>query len=229
MAKLIVEEQKDYPTLPADAILHLQVENVEVRTVNGPRGEWDKLEFKFKVLGVLHVPTGDVSQYQNIIGENMYGSTPYKLTDSQENKLRLWSEAILGRPLEVGFELDTDYFLRREVRGITSTYEKRTKDSKGNPYIGHQINSLLPLGGGNAVPGQAPQAPQVQQAPPSPWGAPQPPQAPQVPQQAAPQQGGWGVPGQAPAQQAPAQDPWAAPAQPNPWPAPAATDDEPPF
>lgn len=200
MAKLIVEEQKEFPTLPPDSILNLLVDSVEVRTVQGSRGPWDKLEFKFKITGIQSTPGAHPSNFDNLVGEFIYGSTPFRITDSQENKLRLWAEAILNRPLELGFELDTDYFLRRECRGVTSTYEKRAKDSNGNPFIGHQINSLLPLGSGQGVvPGQAPQQP-VQQAPQS-WGAPGV-QAPANDPWATPQQA-------APA----ANDPWAAPQQ----------------
>lgn len=212
MAKLVVEEQKDYPTLPVDSIVHMIVDSVEVRTVQGARGDWEKLEFKFKILGIQSVSLGHPSNYDNLIGEFIYGSTPFRLTDSQENKLRLWAEAILNRPLELGFELDTDYFLRREVRGVTSTYEKRAKDPNTNkPFIGHQIASLLPMGSGQAtVPGQAPgaQAP-IQQAPSS-WGAPA--QQP-VQQQAAPLSQTPVDPWAAPAAQPAANDPWGQPQQ----------------
>lgn len=237
MAKLVVEEQKEYPTLPADSIVHLKVEDVEMRTVQGNRGPWDKLEFKFKVLGIQALPAGGgvPANYENLIGENIYGSTSTKLTDSQENKLRLWSEAILNRPLELGFELDTDYFLGREVRGVTSTYDKRAiNPATQKPFVGHQVASLLPMGagGGGVVPGGQPQP---QQAPPSAWGTPgvqQQPQAPQqdpwagapapaandpwstAPQAPAPQQQAPQAPQPAaPAQQAPA--PQAPPAQPS--------------
>lgn len=210
MAKLIVEEQKEFPTLPPDSIVNLLVDNVEVRTVQGSRGPWDKLEFKFKITGIQSVPGTHPSNFDGLVGEHIYGSTPYKLTDSQENKLRLWAEAILNRPLELGFELDTDYFLRRECRGVTSTYEKRAINPVTNkPFIGHQIQSLLPVGaGGGVVPGQVQQQP-LQQAPGG-WGAPGVAPQQQAPQQA-PQQSNdpWATPAQQPA----ANDPWAAPQQ----------------
>jgi len=234
MAKLIVEEQKEYPTLPADSIVHLRVETVEIKTVQGARGDWDKLDFKFTILGIQNVGGGgNPANYANLIGENIYGGTPAKITDSQENKLRLWAEAIFNRPMALGEELDTDYFLRREVRGVTSTYEKRAKDANGNPFIGHQIQHLLPLGAGatqGGAPGGAVQQQPVQQAPQS-WGAPQ---------AQAPAQDPWGTSGYVPQQQQAPQspqvaDPWGPPpAQPQYQGAPAPQqqqiwDDEPPF
>lgn len=211
MARLVVEEQKEYPTLPDDAIVHLRVENCEVRTVQGNRGPWDKIEFKFVVLGIQSVPAGHghPSNYEGLVGENMYGSTSMKLTTSPENKLRLWAEALLNRPLEEGFELDTDYFIGREARGLVSTYEKRSINPvTQRPFVGHQIASLMPIGGG-VVPGGAPGGP-VQQAPqaaPGAWGAPAqaPQQTPQDPWGAQPQQPQQGDPWAAPQQQAPAQ------------------------
>ena len=226
MARLVVEEQKEFPTLPNDSIVHLKVESVEVRTVRGQRGDWDKLEYKFKILGVQSTPGDHPQNYDGLIGENIYGSTSTKITDSQENKLRLWAEAILNRQLELGFELDTDWFVGREVRGVTSQYQ--TKQG----YDRHQVQSLLPMGNGaGVVPGAAPQQAPVQQAPQG-WGAPQ--VQPNDP---------WATPAPAPA----ANDPWSAQPQGQPGQqyatpvaqapaqkyAPAGTqsafDDEPPF
>lgn len=204
MPKLIVEEQKDYPVLPVDSIIHIKVDSLEVRTVRGERGDWDKLEFKCKILGIYNVPNDHPSNYDLLIGERIYGSCPYKLTDSQENKLRLWSEALLGMQLPLGYELDTDYLLNREARAVTSQYDKRAINPvTRQPYKAHQIQALLPLGelGQGPIVGAA----QVQQQP-----VQQQPQA-------------WGQPQQQPqpvAAQPPTQDPWA-PQQP--------FNEEPPF
>lgn len=216
MARLVVEEQKDIPTLPKDSIIQVMVERADIRTVQGPRGDWDKIEFKFKVLAVQSVPGDHPGNYENLIGEYIYGSTPARITDSQENKLRLWAEAIFNRPMALGEELDTDYFLRREVRAVTSTYEKRAINPvTRKPFEGHQVASLLPMGTGQGVvPGQLQQAP-VQQAPQS-WGG-----SGYVPQQQAPQQ----APVQ---QQPPAADPWATPQQ-GQWAQQGGFEDEPPF
>lgn len=205
MVKLVVEEQKEYPTLPVDSMLLCKVESVEVRTVRGERGDWDKLEYKFKILQVLGTGPGGphVSNFDALIGEYIYGNTPAKITDSQEQKTRLWAEAILNRPIELGWELDTDYFLNREVRCTTSQYEKRAVNpATGKKFVGHQVAGLMAVGGGaGVVPGGAPQA--APAAAPAGWGAP--PQA----ASAAPAGDPWAA--QAPP--APAGDPWAAPPQ----------------
>src|SRR5690349_15427771 len=207
MAKLVVEEQKEYSVLPVDSILHLKVEELCTRTVNGRNGDWEKLEFKFKVLGIQAIGDGsDPADYEDIIGGPMWGSVPMRLTSNPENKLRLWAEAILGMELGVGFELDTDMFLSRECRGLTGQYDKRTTDSQGRPFKGHQIDSLLPKSDG----GSQPQAAQ------DPWASPQAPQQqvgwggqPQTQQYQQPQPG-YAQP-QQPQYQQPTQDPWATP------------------
>jgi len=221
MPKIQVEEQVDFPTLPDDSIVHVKLESSETREVQGNRGPWTKIEFKFKILQVLAVqaPGDHPNNYANLVGQYIYGSCPFRLTDGEENKLRLWSEALLNRPLGIGFELDTDYLTGNECRAVTSTYDKRNINPKtGQPFKAHQVASLLPLG--------QPGAPQPQ-------GQPQQAQ----PQQQAP---GWG----AQPQGQPAQDPWSgqpqqAQAQPqaqpqqaqqplDPWAAPQGSD-EPPF
>lgn len=154
MAKIVLEEQLEYPTLPDDSILFLKVNEVGTREVQGRNdNSWTKLEFQFKILGIQ--VTGDGSpldRYDNLIGENIWGSVPFRLTDSPENKLRIWSEALLDMDLGVGFELDTEYFRGRECRGITSSYEKRTATGTKRR---HQVETLLRKGG-MAPPQQGP-------------------------------------------------------------------------
>lgn len=163
MARITVEEQKDFSVLPADSIVHLKVDELEVREVDGRFGPWQKLEFKFKILGIQSVGDGgNPSEYDDLIAGPIWGSVPFKLTDSQENQLRLWAEAILGIELGVGFELDTDNFLNREVRGVTSQY---TRKKTGNPA--HQIESLLPKANSPAAQSNNPWASQATQATPA--------------------------------------------------------------
>lgn len=208
MAKITVEEQKDLTLLPTDSIIHLKVDEIDVKEIDGRHGKWEKLEFKFKVLGIQAVGDGSSPEaYEDLIAGPIWGSVPFRLTDSPENKLRQWAEAILGMELGVGYELDTDLFLNRECRGITTQYDKRSKDAQGNPFKGHQVDSLLPKQG------------YAQQAPTQQYAAPQ--------QYAQPQQG-YAQPGQQ-------QDPWSTPGQPaqpavqDPWGAPGVGSDEPPF
>lgn len=156
MPKLIAEEHKDFQLLPPDSILYLRIADLEVREVerrNG--GTWQKLEFTFDINGIQKLGDGtDPAQYAEVVGTKIWGSCPFKLTDSPENRLKRWIEAILGLEITKGFELDTDYLLKRECRGITSTYEKRIKDPRtGLPYKGHQIEDLLRKDGANPVTG----------------------------------------------------------------------------
>lgn len=141
MAKITVEEAKEFALLPEQSILHLKVEEAEVKDVEGNRGPWQKLDLKFKILGVQATGDGSpVAGYEELIAGPIWGSVPLRLTSSPENRLRQWAEAILGVELGIGFELDTDLFVNRECRGITTQYKKR------NGYMAHQVDSLLPKG-----------------------------------------------------------------------------------
>lgn len=174
MAKITMEEYEERPTLPADSIVLLKVQEINVRERQGNRGEtFQKLEFKFKLLDIQ--TTGDGSpkeHYEALIGTQLYGSVPFRFNTGPENKLRLWTEAILGMELTAGFELDTELLENKNVRGITSTYDKRTNDPRtGLPFKGMQVDALLPVGGGASAPAAAPK--QL-----SPWDHAQPTQQP---------------------------------------------------
>lgn len=161
MARLIMEEQKDFAVMPADSILLLKVDEIDIRDVEGDRGTWQKMNVKFKILDVQVVGDGSPKEnYESVFGGHIYGSVPFRLTDSPENKLRQWLEAIFGMELTLGFELDTDLLLGKTVRGITSTYTTKKLDpttQKG--YLRHQVNSLLPYGTSSLGQNVAPPAP----------------------------------------------------------------------
>lgn len=181
MAKITLEEQPEFAVLPPDSILELLIEEAEVKTVEGRNGPWQKVECKFKILGVQATGDGSpVENYDSLVTQSIYGSVPFRLTDSPENKLRQWSEAIFQVEMGVGFELDTDMFVRRQVRGVTSQYDAKTKDPKtGLPFKRHQVDALLPKSGGMATAGVA-TSPQATPAAPAldPWGATQPTEEP---------------------------------------------------
>ena len=189
MAKIEVQEQKEFPTLPPDSIVFLKVQKVTIKTVNeGQSNEWKKCEFEFKILGIQHTGDGSpIQAYDELLGERIFGSVPFRMTNHPENKLRMWSEAILQMPLGLGFQLDTDDLENRQVRGITSTYTKR-----GTNITRHQVESLLNMGEHEA------------------------PRLPATPEQIAQeQQQGWGAPAGTPVadpwaqqQQAQQQQPW---------------------
>lgn len=182
MPKFIVQEQKDLTILPPDSILYLKVDEISTREVDGRSGKWEKLEFKFKILGIQAVGAGGGSpdDYSEVIASPIWGSVPARLTESPENRLRQWAEAILGVQMGVGFELDTDLLVGRECRGLTTQYDKRTTNpTTGQPNKGHQIDSLLPQAGGFGQPQQQfqPQQ-QYQQQPPQQWAPPAQPAQP---------------------------------------------------
>lgn len=162
MPKITVEEQKDFSVLPPDSILHLKVDELEVRDVDGKFGPWQKLEFTFKILGIQVIGDGSpVEEYEDLIASKIWGSVPFKITESDENQLRQWAEAILGIEMGLGFELDTDDLLGRECRGVTGQYTRKKVNKQA-----HQIESLLPKAN---QPGAArPQQAQAQ----NPWGTP---------------------------------------------------------
>lgn len=154
MVKLIAEEHKEFNLLPPDSILFLRVAGTEVREVQRTNGgSWQKLEFTFEIMGIQQLGDGsDPSSYPEVVGSKIWGSAPFKLTDSPENRLKRWIEAILGLEVTPGFELDTDYLRNRECRGTTSVYDKRNVNPQtGRKYQGHQIEDLLPK-----APGQNP-------------------------------------------------------------------------
>lgn len=233
MPKLIVEEQKEFTLFPPDSILALRAEEQEIREVQGRYGPWNKLEIKFIVLGIVAIGDGGNPQhYEAAIGGPIWGSVPFRLDESPENKLRLWAEAIFNVDFGLGAEVDTDLFMGRECRGLTSQYKKREANPDGSPRWGHQIEALIRQG-----------APVPQQGTPpgygqAPQGYGQPPQQgyaqPNVTQPQAPVQDPWAnTPPPAPAQiPQPAQDPWSAPAATpaaqDPW-APRPDYEEPPF
>jgi len=153
VVKLVAEEHKDFQLLPADSIVFLRVADTEVRDIerrNG--GTWQKLEFTFEITGIQQLGDGsDPARFTEAVGSKIWGSSPFRLTDSPENRLKRWIEAILGLEITAGFELDTDYLRNRECRGTTSVYDKRTTNPQtGLPYQGHQIEDLLAKASGNS-------------------------------------------------------------------------------
>lgn len=239
MAQTRLVHQEDRITFPPDSLLSLRILEARVDELpsrNG--GTWEKLNCKFQIQQVLAIGGAGpdaVQHFANWVGEDIYGSVRFYLSDKEDNELRLWLEAIFeipaGQGLPVGFEFDTNMLPGRFCRGITGQYLSKKTDTSGTPFPRHEVKSLL-RPDGNAV-----QAPQQQYAQPSPsqWGQPDPaaqqqaapPQqgaqqaqwgqpAPgqyQQPPAAAPQQGGWATPGVQ--QQVPAAQPglWQQPAQ----------------
>lgn len=169
MAKITLEEQPDFLTFPVDSILDLKIEECNIVTVNGRRGDWQKVECKFKILGIQAIGDGSpVQAYDSMVTQTIFGSVPFRLTDSADNKLRQWAEAIFNMELGLGFELDTDMFVGRRVRGLTSQYDKKAGDQV---FKRHQVDALLPAAGAASAAAPAAAAPAAAAPAADPWGS----------------------------------------------------------
>lgn len=142
MAKLVVEEVKEFGVLPEDARVGVRVESITEKDVparNGNEG-WTKLEFKFVFEDLPDVFMQE-PEYAELIGTRVWGSVTKKLNQHPDNKLRLWAEALLNMgELGVGFELDTDMLIGRYAKGVIGHYTR--KDGQGGVKM--QIMGLLP-------------------------------------------------------------------------------------
>lgn len=157
MPKLLVEHVDPaplYPVLPPDTIIQVSVVGTEVKpATNSKTGEtWEKLEFKFKIESI---PSSLESTMGNAVGGYIWGSVSYKLSDHPDNKLKQWSEALLGFELGQGYELDTDDLFGRKARAVVSNYTKRNGEAQ------HQVSALLPAVSTNSF-APASSAPSIQ-------------------------------------------------------------------
>lgn len=143
MAQLVVEKVDEYPVLPPDKIVQVEVVDVTEREVSSAKGDWMKFEFKFRILAV---PSDLESDYGVLVGSHIWGSVPARLTTHPDNKLRQWSESLLNLDdLAEGYSLDTDDLIGRKGRALVTNYQKRDGKSQ------HQVGSVLPF-----APGQVP-------------------------------------------------------------------------
>lgn len=140
--KLTVQKHVDLETIPADSILICKVDGApKIEDVQSDRGTWQKVNFRFKILGFQVLGDGShPSTWEEMVGKNLFGSVSAYLSDSPDNKLRQWVSAILGMEIGLGFELDLDFLEGRQVRVVTSTYTKKDKT------VRHQAGALLPIG-----------------------------------------------------------------------------------
>lgn len=139
MAKITMTEAQDLTILPADTVIKVTIDSTKVKDVQGERGDWQKIEFKF----TINEAPGEYDEA--LRGTPIWGSVAFRLTESPDNKLKQWTEAILGIELSAGFELDTDMFVGRKVRAVVGNYDKK------NGGKGHQVSALLPLRAGEGL------------------------------------------------------------------------------
>lgn len=146
MAKITMTEAQDLTVIAEDTVIKVAVDSTKIVDVDGTRGPWQKIEFRFNI-------TDTPDEYQPLVGTPIWGSVAFKLTESPDNKLKQWTEALFGIELSAGFELDTDMYIGRQARAIIGNYDKK------NGGKGHQVSSLLPLkpaAVGTSAPASAP-------------------------------------------------------------------------
>src|SRR4051794_40258172 len=113
MARITMEEQEEFLVFPDESLLRLKVEETRLKEVTSRDSDnkWTKIEFKFKILEIIALGDGSPpDRFAPMITKEIWGSVPWRLTDSPDNKLRIWSEALLGMQLGIGFDLDEAMF-----------------------------------------------------------------------------------------------------------------------
>ena len=138
MAKYTLEEAQEFAVLPVDAVISVQCTEINEKQVPGKDGKegWVKLEFTFTIDSV---PSALGESATALEGSKIWGSVPARFTTHPDNKLRQWTEALLGMQLQEGFELDPDILLNRKARAVIGQYQKNTGSFQ------HQVKGLLPL------------------------------------------------------------------------------------
>lgn len=138
MPKFTMQEHdpNKYKVLPPDSIVQVEVVEITEREVNGAKGTWTKLEFKFNV---IDVPDAMRDEYSEVVGGPIWGSVSARFSEHPDNKLRQWAEALFGIELSVGYELDTDDLIGKRARAAITNYTKRDGGKA------HQVDTLFPL------------------------------------------------------------------------------------
>lgn len=123
MPKATMETESEYP-VPAGVPLPARLDSVKVRTIEffkkdqygnktSEKDSFDKWVWEFKVTD------GEFA------GMKVYGETEDRLTTRADNMVRIWSEQLLGKTIEVGEGLDTDLLI-----GLTCIVECRHDDPR---------------------------------------------------------------------------------------------------
>lgn len=138
MAKYTLEEAPEFAVLPVDAVIGVQCTEIKEVLVPGKDGKegWMKLEFTFQIDSV---PSQLGEEAVALEGSKIWGGVAARFTTHPDNKLRQWTEALLGMPLQEGFELDPDMLINRKARAVIGQYTKSSGSAQ------HQVKGLLPL------------------------------------------------------------------------------------
>lgn len=116
--------KKDFPVIPDDTVVNVEVVSVELRDFPEEfRRKYDvkdKQEVSFR----FRITDGDFK------GQNLWGSARPVFDDSDQCRLRLWTQEILGvDKLPDGYVFDTDDFADATCRVLVSE-RRRKSDGK---------------------------------------------------------------------------------------------------
>jgi len=79
-------------------------------------------------------------------GDTLRGDTPPEMTTREDNKVRIWGEALLGREIEVGEEFDTDQIVGLPCL-ISVRHEKPRDRPDGTKFYGSVVDEVMPRTG----------------------------------------------------------------------------------
>lgn len=139
MPKATVKEESEYP-LPAETVFPARLDKVVEKTVEftykahhaavkngrakvGETGGFTKWQWEFAITDGPYA------------GMKAWGDTDGKLTNREDDRVRQWSETLLGRELGIGDELDTDLLVGLPC-SITVRHDEPVprRDGTGNFY-----------------------------------------------------------------------------------------------
>ena len=147
--KSTVEEASNYP-IPEDTLVPMKLESVtqvEIPFVYksgakiGQSGTFVKWEWEFLI---------PESEYA---GLSVRGSSEPRITSNDQASgnlalARPWVEALLGRSLELGEEIDTDDLVGLSVQGTVRHLAPRQKKEGEGFWFNVDIEELFPIGNG---------------------------------------------------------------------------------
>jgi hypothetical protein len=158
MPKSTVKEEDPYP-IPLDTLVPLRLESVEFVSIDytvksgpnaGKPGKFNKWEWTFGVYD---------GEYT---GLTVRGNSEPRITSLEERTgslhlARPWVEALLGRELALGEEIDTDDLIGLAGVGTVEHLPPRPKKDGGGSWFNVALDELFPAGSmGQAVPSADP-------------------------------------------------------------------------
>lgn len=155
MPKSVVAEESPYP-IPLDTLVPLKLESVELvkidYTVKSGRNAGKPAVF-VKWEWTFGVTDGEYA------GLTIRGNSEPKITSQDEpsgslHLARPWVEALLGRPIELGEEIDTDDLIGLPAVGTVEHLPPRPKKDGSGNWFNVGVDELFPasMGTGGGTP-----------------------------------------------------------------------------